>query len=156
MGVVYDNLQEWEKSIQISQQCIEIARKTDDLTSQVIDLHNQGHTCFILGDTATAKQLLHQSSRISKMIDMPSGIAYSQWWLGEIALFEGQTVQAIETLQNARTLMHQSEESYFLPTVMTALARALFEQGQYDAARAHLRSVHAMPNAESRREALID
>jgi signal transduction histidine kinase len=112
LGVVFQKLGDHSKAISSYKRALSIDSiyfRNTRLYAMLTD--NLGYSEFKLGNFETASFLLQKSLRIRDSIDYESGIIINKLHLGEYYYEKGDTTQALQYIQEARSLARETQNN---------------------------------------------
>jgi signal transduction histidine kinase/Flp pilus assembly protein TadD len=144
IGNDYYDLGEYDDAYYYFTQSHRIAGQVHDTLRMLIAYHNVGRVFKELGQYERALDHIQLAKRMSMQQKDDEGIAYAYDEIGDIQLRRNQLDSAQQSLMLAMTTARKFNARYLEPRIHSKLAMVYLKRKEYDIARAHYDSAHAL------------
>jgi len=131
LGLAYLQQGQYPEAIELSQQCLTIAREIGDRNTEGKSLVNLGLAYYSQGQYSEAIELFQQSLTIAREIGDRNSEGLSLMNLGLAYLQQGQYPEAIELFQQSLAIARDIGDRNSEGKSLMNLGLAYFQQGQY-------------------------
>lgn len=142
IGVVYENLNEYDKALEIHSRCYNVFKKTEDLYRQTESLYNGGLVLKKLELLDTAAINFRLALEKSYLVNHDEIISLSLKELGDLFLIRSELDSSLFYLRSSLNLAEKIKNPLHISSTMAGIGMTHQKAGQLDSARYYLENAY--------------